>query len=312
MRPRGLSLLRCEDEGGWVACLAVLPVRARRDVLGPGLGSWHHEYSFLGTPLMVPGREQDGARGLLDLVRARRRTGFLALDWVRHGPANKALVGAGSAPVVTDRFERAFVLRRTQADNSEPLVSSKRAKEMRRQRRRLAEGLGASPEVIDRTKDPQAPADFLGLEASGWKGRAGTAMSVRSGHGAFFASVCEAFARRDALQILSLEAPGHMAAMQCNLRAGEGLFCFKVAYDEGLAAHAPGVQLEVEALEQFVAGDQAMWMDSCAAPDAEMINRLWPDRTVLNTLVIPGGGAGGPVTRAGAAVLRAARRVRAG
>jgi hypothetical protein len=100
--------------------------------------------------------------------------------------------------------------------------------------------------------------------------------------------------------------------MQCNLRAGEGLFCFKVAYDEELGRHSPGAQLEVGALERFADGEQAMWMDSCAAPDAELINRLWPDRTTLSTLIIPAAdGALGSATRSGAAVLRAARRARA-
>jgi len=310
LRPRGLSLLRCEDEGGWAACLAVVPVRARRDVLGPGLASWHHDYSFLGTPLLASGRETEGAHGLLELVRARRRTGFLALDWVRTGTVIEALASVGASPVVAERFERAFVSRPA-SDSPAPPLSPKRAKEVRRQRRRLAEALGASPEIAERTSDPRAPEHFLGLEASGWKGRTGTAMSVRSGHGAFFGSVCEAFARRDALQILSLEARGSPVAMQCNLRAGDGLFCFKVAYDEEFARHAPGVQLEVDALERFVAEDPALWMDSCAAPDAEMINRLWPDRTALSTLIIPVDGAWAVATRSSAAILRDARRVRA-
>jgi CelD/BcsL family acetyltransferase involved in cellulose biosynthesis len=310
MRPRALSVLRCEDEGGWVACLAVVPVRGRRDVLGPGLASWHHEYSFLGTPLLASGAEQEGARGLLGLVGARRRTGFLALDWVRSGPAGKALRSAGASAVVADQFERAFVFRPEPGASPGSPLSAKRAKELRRHQRRLAEALGGSPEIAERTGDPRAPADFLALEGSGWKGRAATAMAARPGHGPFFTAICEAFARRGALQILSLEARGRRAAMQCNLRAGEGLFCFKVAYDEGLGLHSPGAQLEVGALEQFAGDEQARWMDSCAAPDAELINRLWPDRTTLNTLIIPADGAWAPATRSSAAVLGAVRRAR--
>jgi len=66
----------------------------------------------------------------------------------------------------------------------------------------------------------------------------------------------------------------------------------------------------VGALEQFAGDEQARWMDSCAAPDAELINRLWPDRTTLNTLIIPADGAWAPATRSSAAVLGAVRRAR--
>jgi hypothetical protein len=49
-----------------------------------------------------------------------------------------------------------------------------------------------------------------------------------------------------------------------------------------------------------------MWMDSCADPDHEMINRLWPDRRELTTVAL-GKGLMGTLSRG---TFRAARRAR--
>lgn len=296
LRPRGLRVLHAEDEGGWLACLPVVPVLGRRDVPGPGLASWRHDYCYLGTPLLAPGRVGDGARGLL---AGARRGLYLALDWVGDGVLDGAL---GVEPVAGERFERGFARR-----GSGPRVGSSSARRLRRNRRRLAETLGDEPAAVE---DPGLADAFLALEASGWKGRAGTAMAARSGHAGFFRAVCDSFARRDALQFLSLEAGGRRAAMQCNLRAGDGLVNFKVAYDETLSPHAPGIQLEVLALERLAGDERAAWFDSCAAPDDEVINRIWPQRRALGTLVVPTRAGFASVVRPGAAAMEGARRLR--
>src|SRR3712207_8273461 len=44
-------------------------------------------------------------------------------------------------------------------------------------------------------------------------------------------------------------------------------------------------------------GTSSTWSDSCAAPDNEMINRLWPDRRSLATLLVPTGGGRGAASR---------------
>lgn len=311
LRPRGLRILHCENAGGWTACLPVVPVLARRDVLGPGLACWRHEHCFLGTPLVAAGAVEEGVRGLLDGVRAQRTAGYLALDWMRAGgPVSDAVAALAPPPVGGDRFDRAFVTRPAPGDRAMSALSSGRAKRLRRQQRRLEEAIGAPCETVERRDTAAAVATFLELESSGWKGREGTAMASRPGHGAFLTAVCEAFARRDAVQLLSLEGNGRVASMQCNLRAGPGLFCMKVAYDETLAELSPGTQLEVAALELFEQDERTAWMDSCAAPDAELINRLWPERTTITTFLVPTGAASAITVRWGSAALRVARRAR--
>jgi len=101
--------------------------------------------------------------------------------------------------------------------------------------------------------------------------------------------------------------------MQCNLLADDRVFCFKVAYDETHARYSPGVQREVRAIEVFHAWTAVSAMDSCADPDNDLVNRLWPDRLRLTTIVVPAKGLACRVLMHGAkAYLAVRRRVRAG
>ena len=94
--------------------------------------------------------------------------------------------------------------------------------------------------------------------------------------------------------------------MKCNVRAGDGVYCLKITYDEHFAPFSPGVHLEMANVDQFHEIASIRWMDSCAMPDNAMINRLWPDRRELRTALICPGGLGGGL---GSALWRAARSV---
>jgi CelD/BcsL family acetyltransferase involved in cellulose biosynthesis len=155
---------------------------------------------------------------------------------------------------------------------------------------------------VDLAGSEEAVRRFLGLEASSWKGRAGTAMLANPDHARFFEEVCDRFARLGRLQLYELRAGERAVAMKCNLVAGPGIFCFKIGHDGDLARFSPGIQLELVNIERFHAGD-ADWMDSCAAPDNAMINRLWPDRRRIRTLIL---GRPGLRTRAARRAFRAA------
>src|SRR5439155_13614414 len=116
---------------------------------------------------------------------------------------------------------------------------------LRRLRRAFERELGAPLEAIDRSGQPEAVERFLALEASGWKGRRGTAMASRPGHADFFREMCAGAGSAGRLELLSLEAAGQVLAMKCSLFAGDGLFYLKAAYDEAHARYSPGVQLEL-------------------------------------------------------------------
>ena len=271
-----VSLLVAEHDGRWSACL---PVRR----LLPGvLRSWRHSYCFLGTPLIDAAALREATSALLGAAR------LLVLD-AQNGDgvvatAIRAALGESGMTTFYERSqERAALARRPEPDYLDSMNAHHR-REFRRQRRRLEEQLGHPLDVRDVSDDIAAPGRFVAREAAGWKGRAGTAFASRPGHGKFFEAVCAAFRAHGRLQMLELTAGDRTVAMKCNLAAGDGIFCFKIAFDEMLARHSPGVQLEIAHVARFHEDRDERWADSCAAYDNQMINRLWPDRRRIVTL----------------------------
>ncbi|MEJ7818085.1 MAG: GNAT family N-acetyltransferase [Thermoleophilaceae bacterium] len=302
-----VSLLVVQDAEHWLACLPVQTTRIAR--MMPGLRTWNHLYCFLGTPLLHPLDPAAAARSLLALAVGSGR--LLALEGLGDGgPACEAVrhaAGALGLTAVTEAVhERALLKRRPDGDYLAALRSHRR-RELNRLGRRLEAELGAELSVTDLCDDPSSVDSFLELERSGWKGRGDTALGSRGEHAKFFRSVCESFARDGRLQMLALSAGERTVAMKCNVYAGNGGFCFKIAYDEELGRFSPGVQLERENITRFHENRPEAWQDSCADPENDMINRLWPDRRRIFTTVLARPGARAAVSRQG---LKAAQVIR--
>jgi CelD/BcsL family acetyltransferase involved in cellulose biosynthesis len=283
------SLLVAERGGRWIGCL---PVRA----VGPfGLSNWRHSFSPIGTPLADRGAVEEFAAALVGRFGGLNRNRFLLLREAGEGETTAAIRAAVSgsrrlAAILEKEVERA-ALRRGDGDPTAQ-IKPKRRKEMEKKRRQLAEELGHELEVVDRSADPAAVDDFLRIEAAGWKGAGGTAMQS-AGQGDAFRALCEGYAAAGRLQLLALEADSRPVAMICNLAMGNELFNLKVTYDEELRRFAPGIQLEIETMKIFAENRREEVFDSCADPDNELLNRLWPDRVRATTILIGPGGPGG-------------------
>jgi CelD/BcsL family acetyltransferase involved in cellulose biosynthesis len=221
---------------------------------------------------------------------------MLGLEWMRaDGPIASALHNLldHRRALQFEAFERAALERRPTGDYVDETLRPHHRRELRRLSRRLAEEMDAPLEVRDVSHDPQMIDRFIAMEASGWKGRRGTAFAAHEGHREFFAEVCDGFRENGRLQLLALAAGDRPAALKCNLLAEDEVFCFKIAYDEAYARFSPGVQLEERTVAVFHERMSQRLMDSCADPDNEMINRLWPDRRPLVSWAIPDAGASG-------------------
>jgi CelD/BcsL family acetyltransferase involved in cellulose biosynthesis len=275
-----LFVLTVRDRGSWLAALPVREVRAWRGVPGRGLAAWRHDYGFLCTPLVAG---EDIERILDALVAcAAKSAPCLIIDWI-NAPSrvSEALNETGSS-VVVERFERAAI------DGSEgspaAAISGKHRHNLRRMISRLEAQIGQL-EVTDLSGDPAAPEAFLTLERSGWKGRAGTAMACEAGHARFFRELCASFAAEDRLELLTLETGERPVAMICTLLTSDTAFTFKMAFDEELAKFSPGTHLQLAFIDRLRAGERR-FADSCADSDNGHMNRLWPDRRRLQSLVI--------------------------
>jgi succinoglycan biosynthesis protein ExoA len=277
---RGLALMVVWEADGWLACLPVHRPRTWHRVPFRSVATWQHRYCFLGTPLVRSDREEAAAAALVGALIRQRRTALVGLDSLAdEGPVGRALKlaapGGGNA-VRLGEHERAL-LRRGGEDGGRVQAGGGHRREFARKRRRLEDELGTTLELVDRAEEDQALDDFLELEAAGWKGRSGTALASVAADAGFFREVCRSFRELGRLHLLSLQAGGRPLAMACNLRAGEGIFCLKISFDERWRRYSPGAQLVLDHVSWFQREADASWMDSCVEPENELVNRLWPD-----------------------------------
>jgi CelD/BcsL family acetyltransferase involved in cellulose biosynthesis len=311
---RHLGVAAVEGPGGWSACVPVHRPRRWHRVPFGCVATWQHKYCFLGTPLVRPGVEEAAVTALIRELTRRPRIAFVGFDLLAdEGPVREALrraiAGEGGGEVLVSGYERA-VLRRGDNGSGPGGVKGKHRRELDRKRRRLEDELGRPLQTIDRAGDEGAVDDFLELEASGWKGRGGTAVASHQADAEFFRAVCRAFRRLGRLRLLSLQTADRRVAMACNVTAQEGVFCLKIAFDERWRRFSPGAQLVVDHVAWLERERGVAWMDSCVQPENELVNRLWPDRRRIVTLAVPAGSASGRLARAaiaGAVRLREAR-----
>ena len=283
---RDLSLLVVRRGSDWLAVAPVhRPSRWSRLPLR-GIVTWRTPYTYLGSPLFLAA-EAEGALEQLTTTALDTSGTYFGLDLL---PADSdAAAGLASRvppaqSLIFKRFQRAVLMRRD--DASYIAIKAKHRREIQRLGRRLQEHLDQPLEVVDLADDERGVDDFLELEASGWKGRRGTAMAQLEGHGRFFRDLCRGFARMGRLQLLALRAGDRSIALKCNLRAGAHVYCFKIAYDDAFARFSPGMQLELANIEGFESDPEITLMDSCAEPNNQMINRLWAERREYISLVL--------------------------
>ncbi|WP_454797051.1 GNAT family N-acetyltransferase [Novosphingobium lindaniclasticum] len=267
----------------------------------PNLASWLHENCFCGVPLIARGAERDFWRAVLDW--ADDRAGQALFLHLRAMPVDGPIQAALAATISGEARQTEIVLREDRAllasDLSadaylETSLSSKKRKELRRQASRLAEqGAVAAERRSDTEGLPEWCERFLALEASGWKGKAGSALANHAGTAALFRESLEGAAARGRLERLSLTLGGRPIAMLASFLTPPGAYSFKTAFDERYSRFSPGVLLQRENLDILERGD-IEWSDSCAAADHPMIDHLWRERRTMARLSIA---IGGPLRR---------------
>jgi CelD/BcsL family acetyltransferase involved in cellulose biosynthesis len=131
----------------------------------------------------------------------------------------------------------------------ESRLDAKFRQNLRRRRRRLAEQ-GEVKYVLLDGKDAReldcALADFFVIEASGWKGRGGTAIAQRPELVGFYTQIARDAARRGALALGFLELSGRRIAAHFSIVHGSRHYLLKLGYDESFHEFSPGQQLTSE------------------------------------------------------------------
>nr|WP_298926545.1 GNAT family N-acetyltransferase [uncultured Erythrobacter sp.] len=254
----------------------------------PHLSGWLHTNAFYGAPLVARGSERAFWTDLLDHLDSKARAAlFCHLPLIERGgqldlALEAVLRGTGRPSNIALNRQRALHASPLSADEYlAQSLSAKHRKELRRQRRRLAdEGELRTEHRTGTFALEEWIAEFLALEAAGWKGNAGSALSGETATQQFFAKTLRGAAGAGKLDRIALRLDGRPIAMLASFITAPGSYSFKTAFDEQYAPHSPGMQLQIDNLE--VLGKLgAEWTDSCAAEGHPMIDRLWTERRHL-------------------------------
>jgi len=291
------------ERSGRKALIGFLPMERATRYKGLPLAHlrlWLHRHCYLCTPLIRRGQAQRCLNGYFGWLAAHDSS--VVVEWRNINgdgaflPTLTGVLADAGRAYLPYEFERALLKRRDTDSLLKETQSRKARHELRRLERRLAEQGELEYRELQNRDDPaQWIEAFLDLESRGWKGRHGSALACRASDRRFFVQWASEAARRRRLMMLALAVRGRPVAMKCNVLAGAGSYAFKITYDEDYARYSPGVLLEMENIRRFQARGDLQWMDSCADPGNWMMNRIWPDRRRIATLVMPGSNFAGPL-----------------
>ena len=164
----------------------------------------------------------------------------------------------------------------------------KRRKEYRRLTNRLAEQGKFETVTYQHEEDCKSwVADMLAIEASGWKGKRGTAIASDSDLQAAFGDACQLLSASGKLRFWKLVLNGKAIASAYAIVEGDRAWLVKIAYDEAFAKYSPGVLLILYITEKLFAETGIKLIDSCAVPGHPMIENIWRDRIEMADVMIP-------------------------
>jgi CelD/BcsL family acetyltransferase involved in cellulose biosynthesis len=262
------------------------------------VANWLHPNMFLGTPLLAQGAEAPFWRAVFGWADANPALAlFLHLNEIAlDGPVFAGLQAALAADerpwAVVRSHERALLSSELEPhDYLARSLPSRKRKDLDRRFRRLVE-LGTVEFKWETGSQDLAQwiDDFIAMEASGWKGAAGSALACDDATDGMFRESLMGAAGRGRLARLSLLLDGKPIAMLSTFLAPPGAFGFKTAFDESYASFSPGFLLEREYLA-VLKRLGVSWCDSCAAPDHSVMNRIWQERRTVGRVSIAIGGS---------------------
>lgn len=127
--------------------------------------------------------------------------------------------------------------------------------------------------------------EFLALEASGWKGRGGTALLNQPDSVAFHTALVANFAARGWFEWYAVRVDDRLVAGRIVLRCGRSLLLPKIAFDEAFAECRPGSILTEETFRDAFSRPEIDELNLCTATEA---HRYWhlPQREYINVHLV--------------------------
>ncbi len=274
--------------GVWAFAVARHPVLPLKLLRSPAL-----PYSYLATPVLDRTVAHAVVTAMLDFLAGDATLPkTISLEPMRSdGPAMQALTVAladrKSEPCLLHRGKRPVLASDLDARQYfETAMSSSSRKKLRQHRRRLEEKGKLESRVCVAPADVvQAFESFLELEASGWKGRAGTALVCNPAEAALVRAMVVALVQHGNVWVHGLHQNGKAVAAQVVLRAGATAFTWKTAYDEALGDFSPGMLLLEDYTAAFLADKSIARVDSCSLDETGFMS-AWSEREEVAHLLI--------------------------
>jgi CelD/BcsL family acetyltransferase involved in cellulose biosynthesis len=293
---RGLGVLAARSSGRLVA---VLPGRVEGIARARPVSTfiaWTHPFAPLSTPLIDRDLAPEAVAALLGALPRVPGAPQVALFPLLpdDGPVAQLIalhLRAGGRKM--RRFARHVRASLTPGEGDGiAMLARKKQKELRRQRRRLAEqGTFTHTVARDTAEIEGAIGEFLTLEARGWKGRRGSAASSDPQTSRFLKEAIAGLAKDRKAQVDLLKLERETIAATITLRARDYAWFWKTTYDERFARFSPGVLLAIELSEALDADLSLSLVDSCATADHPMIDHLWGGRIAMADWLVPLTGA---------------------
>jgi len=252
---------------------------------------WRHDQSFNATPLLHKDHAVEAWRAICKTILSNGYS-LISLDTVSAAaPFNSVLQEVEQSEaqfrIQRDSFERAAF---TPCDSSELYIKQYVPKKSHNNTRRLMRGLEKLGDVTWEFSSPESDYEslakrFMRIEASGWKGKKGTALASNPSTKNFFLSLIEKCSGLGKARFLTLLLDKKPIAMICNIQSGNFVYSYKTAFDETYAKYSPGIQVEMKKLEHLHR-DGIQRSDSCSAPDNQAMNRIYGQRASFQNLFL--------------------------
>lgn len=285
------STQRMNPDSPPVIC-ALFPIIRKRIYGFPisGMEIWKHDLCFDCTPLIRKDCANEVIEYAFKYLSQTLGTKLFSLDTITaEGPMANLLAESNyqedRAVFYREIFTRASF---RPMDSAETFINTKVAKNTRKGTQRLRRKLSQLGDVrteAQHTYDPETISEFLTLEASGWKGENNTALDCNANTRNFVHEMARRMMDSKKLVLSRTSLDGRAVAMLCEIQNENYGVQFKIAYDETLREYSPGLILELDIIERLHRQGLAL-VDSCAAPNHSMINRVWTDRLRFQNLVI--------------------------
>lgn len=274
------------------------------------------------SPLLSPGKESDVLRALLNAAWSRHP----GVVWIEISDlaANSSLL-----EYVGD-YLHLTISRRTgrylRVDGNQNKYQSSLSRNFQSNQRKAVNKLrklkGVETTFITgRDASSTQLSEFIPVEASGWKGRRGTAIQMSSDLIAFYTTLTTRFADAGWLEWHFLKAQGQVIAANLAIHFNRSIIVWKLGYDENYKRYSPGGMLFQFLLDRVFADPDideinlltnASWYDNWKMEKREYYRiRFYKKQRPLSILLgfIPNGLVIKPChSKTARSVMRAARR----